>query len=93
MKHKFGEVEIISAGSSLKLCMVAEGKADLYPRFGPTMEWDIAAGNAIVVEAGGSVMNADTNEQLRFNKKNLLNPWFIAVGKYFSRDGLSGLSL
>jgi 3'(2'), 5'-bisphosphate nucleotidase len=81
MKKKYRSVEFISAGSSLKLCLVAEGKADIYPRLGPTMEWDTAAGQIIVEEAHGSVLNSETNEPLRYNKKNLLNPWFIVRKK------------
>ncbi|MGR3220333.1 MAG: 3'(2'),5'-bisphosphate nucleotidase CysQ [Candidatus Anammoxibacter sp.] len=73
-----GNVEIMSIGSSLKLCMVAEGKADIYPRFGPTMEWDTAAGQAIVVYADGNVLEVENNKSLEYNKENLLNPWFIA---------------
>jgi 3'(2'), 5'-bisphosphate nucleotidase len=77
MREKYSSVEFISAGSSLKLCLVAEGKADIYPRLGPTMEWDTAAGQFIVEQAQGSVLNFETNEPLQYNKKNLLNPWFI----------------
>ncbi len=76
MKKEHGEVEIISAGSSLKLCLVAEGKADVYPRFAPTMEWDTAAGQAIVEAAGGQVVNPDTNKPLVYNKEDLRNSWF-----------------
>lgn len=68
----------ISAGSSLKFCLVAEGTADLYPRLGPTMEWDTAAGQLIVEEAGGIVEEAGTRAPLGYNKPNLLNPHFIA---------------
>lgn len=75
-----GKAEIISAGSSLKLCLVAEGKANVYPRFAPTMEWDTAAGQAIVEAAGGKVMNTETKQSLLYNKENLLNPWFIVLG-------------
>jgi len=71
------QVEFQSAGSSLKLCLVAEGKATVYPRFAPTMEWDTAAAHAIVTEAGRSVLNRETGEPLRYNKEDLLNPWFI----------------
>ncbi|MCH2037345.1 MAG: 3'(2'),5'-bisphosphate nucleotidase CysQ [Rickettsiales bacterium] len=67
----------ISASSSLKLCLVAEGKADIYPRFGPTMEWDIAAGHAILNAAGGTVVTAD-GEPLLYGKDTLYNPYFIA---------------
>ena len=81
MRKKYKQVEFISAGSSLKLCLVAEGRADIYPRLGPTMEWDTAAGQAIVEKAQGSVLNSETNEPLRYNKKNLLNSWFIVRKK------------
>lgn len=77
-RREYGEVEFISAGSSLKLCLVAEGRADIYPRTGPTMEWDTAAGQAIVENAGGKVLQYDTDQQLEYNKENLLNPWFVA---------------
>jgi 3'(2'), 5'-bisphosphate nucleotidase len=77
MKKQHTKVEVISSGSSLKLCLVAEGRADIYPRLGPTMEWDTAAGQAIVEHANGSVLNYETYEPLLYNKKNLLNPWFI----------------
>ena len=71
------EVEFFSAGSSLKLCLVAEGAAAVYPRFGPTMEWDTAAAYAVAAEAGKRVLNAERREKLVYNKENLLNPWFI----------------
>ncbi|MGR3176485.1 MAG: 3'(2'),5'-bisphosphate nucleotidase CysQ [Candidatus Anammoxibacter sp.] len=77
---EYGNVDIMSIGSSLKLCMVAEGKADIYPRFGPTMEWDTAAGQAIVEFANGNVLETENNKSLEYNKENLLNPWFI-VGR------------
>jgi len=83
LEARHGNVEFISSGSSLKLCLVAEGKADIYPRFGPTMEWDTAAGQAIVEQAKGSVMDIQTREPLRYNKENLLNPFFIV-----SRQGV-----
>lgn len=76
-RRELGEVEFISAGSSLKFCLVAEGRADIYPRFGPTMEWDTAAGQAVVEQAGGVVLEYGTGLQLRYNKENLTNPWFI----------------
>ena len=78
-RKEYGEVEYISAGSSLKLCLVAEGRADIYPRTGPTMEWDTAAGQAIVECSGGKVYQYDTTEPLKYNKENLLNPWFVAL--------------
>jgi 3'(2'), 5'-bisphosphate nucleotidase len=74
------EVEVIAIGSSLKLCLVAEGKVDIYPRFGLTSEWDTAAAHAIVSEAGGIV----TDTQLRpleYNRKeSILNPHFLVIG-------------
>ncbi|MEA3445562.1 MAG: 3'(2'),5'-bisphosphate nucleotidase CysQ [Bacteroidota bacterium] len=73
----YGDVDIISKGSSLKLCMVAEGRADVYPRFAPTMEWDTAAGHAIALGAGFVVTKQDGKNLLEYNKENLLNPWFI----------------
>ena len=79
-RREYGEVEFISAGSSLKLCLVAEGRADIYPRTGPTMEWDTAAGQAIVENAGGQVFQYDTEQELEYNKQNLLNPWFAVYG-------------
>lgn len=71
------EVEFLSAGSSLKICLVAEGKADVYPRFGPTMEWDTAAAHAVALAAGRQVNQAATGDPLVYNKENLLNPHFI----------------
>ncbi len=70
-------VTLISSGSSLKICSVAEGSADVYPRFAPTMEWDTAAGHAIARAAGCTVCQADGKTPLVYNKENLLNPWFI----------------
>ena len=72
--------EVMPVGSSLKLCVVAEGLADLYPRLGPTMEWDTAAGHALVEAAGGTVVQSD-GVALVYNKENLLNPYFIVTGK------------
>jgi len=77
LKSIHGKVDLISKGSSLKLCLVAEGKADIYPRFAPTMEWDTAAGQAIAQGAGFKVIDANTKSNLTYNKENLLNPWFI----------------
>ena len=73
--------EQIEAGSSIKFCLLASGKADLYPRFGRTMEWDTAAGHAVLLAAGGSVIRADTGEALTYGKPGLENPHFIARGK------------
>ena len=67
----------VSKGSSLKLCMVAVGIADIYPRLAPTMEWDTAAADAIVRESGKSTLQFDSKDQLLYNKEDLLNPWFV----------------
>ncbi len=77
LKSQFAEIEIVSKGSSLKFCLVAEGKADVYPRFAPTMEWDTAAGQAICEAAGLMVISKETNNSLKYNKENLLNPYFV----------------
>lgn len=76
LQHK--EVEIVTTGSSIKMCWVAEGIADEYPRFGPTMEWDTAAGQAILQEANASLIDVETKQPMKYNRKNLLNNWFIA---------------
>jgi 3'(2'), 5'-bisphosphate nucleotidase len=93
LQEKYGDPELVSRGSSLKLCMVAEGRADIYPRIAPTMEWDTAAAHAVVSAAGGAVFEyddkidatgygADCNEAgyLAYNKENLLNPYFVVSG-------------
>lgn len=76
-EKELGEISMLSVGSSLKLCMVAEGKADVYPRFAPTMEWDTAAGQAIVEAVGGTVIDWKTKERMKYNRKNLLNNSFL----------------
>lgn len=75
-------VERVAVGSSLKFCIIAEGKADLYPRFAPTCEWDTAAAQAVLVAAGGVVVEADNLKPLNYNRPDprLLNPWFVALG-------------
>ncbi len=70
-------VAFLSAGSSLKLCLVAEGTADVYPRLGPTMEWDTGAAHAVALEAGRRVVAYGTDQPLLYNKENLLNPFFV----------------
>jgi 3'(2'), 5'-bisphosphate nucleotidase len=77
MRDIHGEVNLISKGSSLKLCMVAEGSANCYPRFAPTMEWDTAAGQAICEHAGFQVIDWGTKENMLYNREELLNNWFI----------------
>lgn len=79
MKLKHGIVNLISKGSSLKLCMVAEGQADCYPRFAPTMEWDTAAGQAICEHAGFKVIDWVTKETMLYNREELLNNWFLVI--------------
>lgn len=75
------DLGLASSGSSIKICLVAEGKADVYPRFAPTMEWDTAAGHAIARAAGAEVWQADGGLPLQYNKENLLNPWFIVEAR------------
>lgn len=77
LKTKYEQVNTISKGSSLKLCMVAEGSADYYPRFAPTMEWDTAAGQAICMAAGCDVIDQDTKKTMLYNREELLNKWFL----------------
>jgi len=77
LKERWGEITLAFSGSSLKLCRVAEGSADIYPRFGPTMEWDTAAADAVCRAAGCVVLDARTAEPLRCNKEDLHNPWFV----------------
>ncbi|MEE4196211.1 MAG: 3'(2'),5'-bisphosphate nucleotidase CysQ [Bacteroidales bacterium] len=81
LKTQYDDIEFISKGSSLKIVMVAEGRADLYPRFAPTMEWDTAAGHAIALYAGCEIMQEDGQTPLVYNKNELLNPWFIVQRK------------
>ena len=72
------EIKIVSKGSSLKICMVAEGTADVYPRFAPTSEWDTAAGHAVVLASGGRIVQANSPvDEVIYNKEDILNPWFI----------------
>ena len=77
MRNIHGEVKLISKGSSLKLCMVAEGTANCYPRFAPTMEWDTAAGQAICEHAGFKVIDWVTKQGMIYNREELLNNWFL----------------
>lgn len=77
LRKKHNDLDIVSSGSSLKICLVAEGKADVYPRFAPTMEWDTAAGHAIARAAGCEIYQAGKDMPLIYNKEDLLNPWFI----------------
>ena len=82
LKEKFGKIEILTQGSSLKLCLVAEGLVDIYPRTTPTSEWDTAAGECILNEAGGSIRELEHNSTLNYNKPTLINPNFICKSKF-----------
>ena len=73
--------ETVSKGSSLKFLILASGKAHLYPRIAPTMEWDTGAAQCILEQAGGQVVEYETRQSLRYNKESLLNPFFLATGK------------
>nr|VFK28046.1 MAG: 3'(2'),5'-bisphosphate nucleotidase [Candidatus Kentron sp. MB]VFK29373.1 MAG: 3'(2'),5'-bisphosphate nucleotidase [Candidatus Kentron sp. MB]VFK74766.1 MAG: 3'(2'),5'-bisphosphate nucleotidase [Candidatus Kentron sp. MB] len=77
---RFGEYDLVTMGSALKFCLVAEGAADFYPRFGPTSEWDTAAAHAIVLEAGGEVTDMGLNPLLYNRKDSLINPFFFVFG-------------
>ena len=77
LRREHPDLELISSGSSLKICLVAEGRADIYPRHAPTMEWDTAAGHAIALAAGHEIVDALTGQPLTYNKPDLHNPWFI----------------
>ncbi|ASQ89823.1 3'(2'),5'-bisphosphate nucleotidase [Prosthecochloris sp. GSB1] len=79
LRAEYPSLEIVRRGSSLKICMVAAGEADIYPRFGPTMEWDTAAGDAIMRSVGKKLVDPSTGFELRYNKEHLLNPFFIAT--------------
>ena len=80
VEKNFSQYELISIGSSLKFCFLAEGTADIYPRLGPTSEWDIAAGHIILEEAGGKLKSFDNTDILYNTKENIINPNFLAYG-------------
>jgi len=77
MERIHGQVDTINMGSALKICIVAEGAADAYPRYAPTMEWDTAAGQAVAEAAGRALLDTSTGAPMRYNKHNLVNQWFI----------------
>ncbi len=79
--EQLSEPNLVSKGSSLKFLILAEGEAHVYPRLAPTMEWDTAAAQIVLEEAGGKVINRETGEPLLYNKENLRNPHFIAYGR------------
>lgn len=78
LRQDHPDLVFVSKGSSLKLCLIAEGKADIYPRLAPTMEWDTGAGHALVRYSGGTVTRYEDGDTLEYNKEDLLNPWFVA---------------
>ncbi len=78
---RFDEPALVSKGSSLKFLLMADGQAHIYPRIAPTMEWDTAAAQIVLEEAGGKVLRFDDHQPLTYNKENLLNPYFVAFGK------------
>ena len=80
--EQLGEHETLQAGSSLKFCRIAEGRADIYPRMGPTSEWDTGAAHAVLLAAGGNVKQVD-GSALVYGKENVLNPHFIAAGNWY----------
>ncbi len=81
LKAEKPKLEFLSKGSSLKFCMIAENKADVYPRFAPTMEWDTAAGHAIATATGAQLLDTNSKQELVYNKENLLNPFFICKNR------------
>ncbi|MBW1981322.1 MAG: 3'(2'),5'-bisphosphate nucleotidase CysQ [Deltaproteobacteria bacterium] len=81
-RKNYHEVEFVPAGSALKFGLIAEGSADVYPRFGPTMEWDTAAGQCVVELSGGTVLSMTEQTPLRYNKKDLHNPYFCCRSAY-----------
>ena len=80
--EQFNSHELMRMGSSIKMCLIADGSADIYPRLGPTMEWDTAASHAIVNNAGGSIKSIETGDDLVYNKKDLHNPWFVVNSSF-----------
>lgn len=77
---RLGDFDLVPMGSSLKFCVVAEGAADVYPRLGPTSEWDTAAAQAVVEQAGGKVVTTDGRSLAYNQKEDILNPWFVVIG-------------
>lgn len=86
LKKNYGKVNLVSIGSSLKLCLVAEGVAKCYPRFAPTMEWDTAAGHAIAIFAGMDLIDCKTGKEMVYNRENLLNNWFVVKNRNLKFD-------
>lgn len=91
LRKRHPKVTLTSSGSSIKLCLVAEGLADVYPRFAPTMEWDTAAGHAIARAAGCEVWQAGKEQPLLYNKAELLNPWFVVGRRVCRASGVTSI--
>lgn len=89
----FDKPQLVPTGSSLKIALLAEGVADFYPRMGPTMEWDIAAAQIVLEEAGGSIIRVDDKTPMAYNRADMLNPSFLAFGKVDQEVLLSQLSI
>ena len=81
--------ELVEKGSSLKICALCDDEADIYPRFGPTSEWDIAAADAVLKSYGGSIFSLEDFKRLKYSKKNILNPPFIAFRNELIRQAYS----
>lgn len=86
LEDRYGQIAFLGKGSALKFFDLADGSADIYARFGPTMEWDIAAGHAILKQLGGEIYQFETKQPLQYNKENLLNPPFIAYTEPLLKD-------
>jgi 3'(2'), 5'-bisphosphate nucleotidase len=80
LESVLGELIVKNYGSSLKICKIAEGSADVYPRIAPTSEWDTAAAQCVLEEAGGRMININTCKSVTYNKENLKNPYFLCIG-------------
>jgi 3'(2'), 5'-bisphosphate nucleotidase len=89
IESKHGTVDLLNAGSALKIYLVAEGRADIYPRLAPTMEWDVGAGQIIAEEAGCTVVQAESGKPLLYNKENLVNPHFIVTRPFVATSDQS----
>jgi 3'(2'), 5'-bisphosphate nucleotidase len=89
--HHLNQPHMINAGSSLKFLLIAEGQANFYPRFGPTMEWDTGAAQCILEEAGGAILQTETLTPLNYNKPDLTNPSFLAIGSLLDPETLKGV--
>jgi len=91
LRSHYGSVELVAAGSARKLCLIAQGAADVYPRFAPTMEWDTAAGQALVEAAGGLLVTTTDGEPMGYNRRDLVNPGFVAVAPGREASTILGL--